>query len=357
MTPRYAVPSTLALLASLALAACAEQSQLPTAPEEGLLARGGPPVAPGSIIPGGIAFISGRTGRTEIFAMNPGGDREAQLTFSEQDELRDNLRIEWVQNRPAFSPDGRKLLVTRRAWDLSVTPNALIHDIHILDLDDPQPRLRRLITNPQPSGTPTWSPDGRKVAYCSGNAGRNEIWIFDIAMGSMTRTNSGPGCWPHWSPDGSRIAYHPGGAGSVIKVLEVATGTVHNVTSHAADNVAQDFNPRWSPDSEWLAFSSNRDKDATGARYRAIFVVRSDGSGSPRNITPIPEGHTVAQIWVNDLPSWSNNGKHIYFQSGRPGSGGFSQIYRTDLEGEEIVQMTEAPAVSIQPDVRPVVRP
>jgi Tol biopolymer transport system component len=205
MTPRCAVPSTLALLASLALAACAERSQLPTAPEEALLARGGPPVAPGSIVPGSIAFISGRTGRTEIFAMNPGGDWEAQLTFSEQDELRDNLRIEWVQNRPAWSPDGRKLLVTRRAWDLSVTPNALIHDIHILDLDHPQPRLRRLITNPQPSGGPTWSPDGQKVAYCSFNpapAGPPEIYIFDIASGAMTRTSSGPGCWPHWSPDG-----------------------------------------------------------------------------------------------------------------------------------------------------------
>jgi Tol biopolymer transport system component len=349
----------LAATAALLFAACVEQPRTPLAPEEAQLSGGRRPVAPGSILPGSVAFISNRTtGYLELFVMNPGGDNVRQLTFSDQDEERENMYVEWIQNRPAWSPDGRKLLFTRRAWDLNTTPGTLIHDVHILDLDEPTPRPRRLMSNPQPSGNGAWSPDGRKIAYCSFNAGPAEIWIFDLDTGLTAPTGSGAACWPHWSPDGGQIAFHTIDTGrNQIAVLDVASGAVRHLSSHDPNNPAQDVFPRWSPDGRWLAFHSNRASDEGGARYSSIFVVPADGSGAPRNVTPIPAGTLVGAGWVNNLPSWSNNGKHIYFHGRRPGSGTISQIFRTTLDGTEVVQLTTPPGGAIQPDVRPVTRP
>lgn len=348
-----------AAVAGLAILAtgCSDPSRDPVAPETAFAAQAGRPFAPGSVVPGSLAFVSTRAeGRSDIFAMNPGGDNVIQLTFSARDELLDNQRIEFTLNRPVWSPDGRSLLFTRRAWDLGVTPNALIHDIHILALEGPDPRPRRLIHNPTPSGTPTWSPDGARVAYCSANAGANEIWIYDIGTEVMTRTTSGPGCWPSWSPDGTRIAFHRPGPGGRIGVLEVASGVVTFITSHAADNVANDFFPRWSPDSKWIAFASGREKDAAGARYQGIHLVPADGSAPPVNITPIPDG-VLAAAWNNTQPAWSNNGKHIYFESRRAGTDGAFQLFRMNRDGSEVEQLTVGNGTNTQADVRPIVRP
>ena len=338
------------LVVTAALAACSEV-QAPAPPARPAAAV----LAPGTIVPGSIAFMSNRTGRDEVFVMNPGGDHVTQLTFSPNDEALDNLRIEWIANRPLWSPDGRKLLFTRRAWDLSVTPNVLIHDVHILDLDDADPRPRRLTSNATPSGAPAWSPDGQKVAYCSANAGFNEIWIFDIASSAYTRTNSGPGCWPDWSPDGNTIAFHTPAPLGRIALLDVATNTVSYLTTQAANNPSNDFFPRWSPDGKWIAFSSGRDKDVNGARYQSIFLVPSDGSATPVNITPLPAGQ-AATGWTSQQPAWSNNGKYIYFNGLRPGVTG-TQVFRTDLAGTEVIPVTQQPYNNTQGHVRPIVRP
>ena len=352
-----ALLGTALLGTAFLVAGCADAARNPVAPDAAFAAQFGRPFAPGSIVPGSLAFVSTRTGgRSDIFAMNPGGDRVIQLTFSARDEVLDNQRIEFTLNRPVWSPDGRSLLFTRRAWDLGVTPNALIHDIHILELSGEDPRPRRLMVNATASGTPTWSPDGARVAYCSANAGTNEIWIYDIATEDMTRTTSGPACWPSWSPDGTRIAFQRAGAGARIGVLEVATGVVTFITSHAPDNVAGDFFPRWSPDSKWIAFASGRAKDAAGARYQGIYLVPADGSAAPLLLTPLPDG-VAAAAWNNTQPVFSNNGKHIYFESRRAGTDGAFQLFRMDRDGSDVVQLTSGPGANTQADVRPTVRP
>lgn len=340
-----------AFVFAFGLAGCADV-QAPAGDHPGRSAA----FAPGSIGPGSVAFISERTGRTEVFVMNAGGDNERQVTFSPRDEALDNLRIEWIQNRPIWSPDGRKLLFTRRAWDLSVTPNALIHDIHILDFDDPDPRPRRLMNNPGASGSPAWSPDGQKVAYCSFNAGPAEIYIYDLATNASTRTTSGPGCWPDWSPDGSTIAFHTAGAGARLALLDLASGAVTYLTSHTPGDGDNDFFPRWSPDGRSLAFQSNRARDGNGTRYGSIFVMPSDGSAVPRNITPIPAGQ-VASSWVSQQPAWSHNGNHILFQGVRPGTNGSFQLFRTPLDGSDVASFTEPPFNNYQPNARGALRP
>ena len=167
--PRTGLP--LALGAAL-LAACADTAP-PSGPDRpsSLRSADAAPI-PGSVVPGSIAFTSTRDGIAELYVMNPGGQHVVRLTTSAPD-------VEWNQ-QPDWSPDGTKLIFTRR------TLGGAVHDVHVLDVTEPDPQPRRLMVNPAPSGAPAWSPDGRMVAYCSFNAGAPggttpQIWIHDLA--------------------------------------------------------------------------------------------------------------------------------------------------------------------------------
>ena len=84
--------------------------------------------------------------------------------------------------------------------------------------------LRKLTDDPHRDRGPSWSPDGRRIAFYSNrDAGKYEIWLLSpdgSGLTQLTKT-SGRGWFPWWSPDGKRIAY-PTGTESVV--LDVAAG-------------------------------------------------------------------------------------------------------------------------------------
>jgi Tol biopolymer transport system component len=84
--------------------------------------------------------------------------------------------------------------------------------------------LRKVTDDPHRDRGPTWSPDGKRIAFYSNrDAGKYEIWLINpdgSGLTQVTRT-SGNGWFPSWSPDGKRIAY-PTGTESVV--VDVAAG-------------------------------------------------------------------------------------------------------------------------------------
>ena len=135
-----------------------------------------------------------------------------------------------------------------------------------------------LVASVRNDQAPSFSPDGKWLAFNSARSGYEEIW-FSNADGSeprqLTHFNSGLASSPRWSPDGQRIVFD---------------GTI----------------------------DSNRD----------IYVIRSDG-GSPERMTrePSSEGQ----------PSWSHDGQWIYFMSDRSGS---QQIWKMPAGGGTAIQLT-----------------
>jgi DNA-binding winged helix-turn-helix (wHTH) protein len=121
------------------------------------------------------------------------------------------------------------------------------------------------------------SPDGKKIAFMSDRSGRMEIWTMN--------------------PDGS----------SPEKLTDQG-----NCGS-----------PRWSPDSQWIAF------DAIVDGTTEVFVVAA-GGGPARTV--------VFDGWENLVPSWSNDGKWIYFASHRSGD---DQVWKVPLGGGPAVQVTQ----------------
>ena len=237
-----------------------------------------------------IAFTSNRDGI---------GDWEIYVMNSDgsgMTQLTDNKA--W-DGGPSWSPDGRRIAFTSNRHDNFTASQDF--DIYVMNSDGSG--VTRL-TNSGGIGS-SWSPDGRRVAFTSsrdGNftsSGNLDIFVMNSDGSVVTRLtdNEALDSGPSWSPDGERIAFSSDREGDwEIFVMNADGSGVTRLT----DNEALDSSPSWSPDGERIAFSSNRDGDWE------IFVMNADGSG----VTRLTDNST------NDTdPSWSPDGRRIVFLS------------------------------------------
>jgi Tol biopolymer transport system component/serine/threonine protein kinase len=123
------------------------------------------------------------------------------------------LRQSGVLSSPDISPDGD--------WIVFYTVGGQ-EDLLVVRSDGTG--LRKLTDDPHKDRGPSWSPDGKRIAFYSNrDEGRYEIWVINPDGSGLTRLTktSGHGWFPWWSPDGKRIAYP---TGSESNVIDVAAG-------------------------------------------------------------------------------------------------------------------------------------
>ena len=148
---------------------------------------------------------------------------------------------------------------------------------------------------------PQWSPDGTSLLFRSSRSGHWELYRGDAngdaaklltlhpgndALSKHEYGGEGPA---RWSPDGQRIVWmrkFPD-AGYDVWTMDADGSDAANLTGAHAGN---DAYPTFSPDGQWIAFDSNRDKS------NEIYVMGADGS-NPRRITTSPGGN-LAPLWV-----------------------------------------------------------
>jgi eukaryotic-like serine/threonine-protein kinase len=126
--------------------------------------------------------------------------------------------------------------------------------------------------------TPAYSPDGAKVAFTAGRAEVSEIWVCNrdgSGCSQLTWTDSANTGDPSWSPDGRSIAYYSTAGGRArIYTIAAQGGDAHAVTSADADSI----HPSWSHDGKWIYFTSRQ----TGA-YQ-VWKIAQEG-GRPVQVT------------------------------------------------------------------------
>lgn len=188
---------------------------------------------------------------------------------------------------------------------------------------------------------PTWSPDGRTIAFTSFRAGgQGDIWVMEGDGGRPKELTFSVAVDddPAWSPDGQRIAFESNRAGFDTEIwVMLRDGRSQTRLTTAA---GFDGDPSWSPDGTKIAFTSTRDGN------REIYVMDADGT-NPRRLTNtagivrLPDFESIDQN-----PAWAPDGSRIYFDANHNGN---FEIYSIKLDGSGLRRITDHPALDAIP--------
>ncbi len=129
------------------------------------------------------------------------------------------------------------------------------YQLQIADSDGA--RARTLVESSEPLMSPSWSPDGRRLAYVSFEGRRHRIVLQDVATGEREVLPHFPGIngSPVYSPDGKHMALVLSRDGNPeVYVMNLADKQLRQITRHHAI----DTEPSWSPDGRSLIFTSDR---------------------------------------------------------------------------------------------------
>lgn len=163
-----------------------------------------------------------------------------------------------------------------------------------------------LVTRLTEGSHPSWSPDGRRIAFAGPSYG---VYVIN-ADGTGLRLIA-QGIQPAWSPDGSRIAYMYGHCCPTtggIFVVDVDGGGARQLVDHDLARDPPDYvgehsveHPTWSPDGRSIAFGLFFGYGFSTPSQ--IFIVNADGA----------DGRHLVDGW---RPTWSPNGPLLAFEGG-----------------------------------------
>src|SRR5579862_6621833 len=334
-----------------------------------------------------LAYSPGPMGQTNIYVRQLGAARNIMLTQG----------VPGYHRWPQWSPDGSQIAF------FSVNLRTGFRMISIVpSLGGVSKPLIEEESDPLGGGLccPTWSPDGARIAYASGNrVAGSAVYVLALAESGAAKIVEHPFATHSlvWSPDGTRIAYVVENsafifgepqlgniAPSAIWLAPAVGGRAVQVT----DRVHLNMSPAWAPDSKHLLFISDR-----GGRrdlYEVALLDSGEPAGPPAllttglnalNINLSKDGAKLAysmlnheaNIWSIGIPprppasisaatpvttgsqriegiGVSHDGHWLAFDSSRSGKQG---IYRMALVGGEMEQLTANPGDDFIPSWSP----
>ncbi|ACA20741.1 peptidase S41 [Methylobacterium sp. 4-46] len=291
-----------------------------------------------------IAYLSEASGSLNVWRLSLAERVPRQLTFFAEGAVR------WLSAsaegdlvfaregalyrlaRGAAEPEVIPVTVTESAFagevparssefsDLAVSPTgqevALVAqgDISVAARDGKS--VKRITRGPGEARNPTFSPDGRRLAYAAERDGRWGLYETSLAVPEETGfaqatrlverrlpSAEGDALVPRYAPDGRRLAYVLDRA--AVHILDLASGADREVVPPGRFYAYDDGRwwLAWSPDSRWLALPIQGEQSfATN-----VAVVPADGSRPPLRVAPAGEAQGDAQ--------WSADGSFLLWRS------------------------------------------
>lgn len=261
----------------------------------------------------------------------------------EEHQLLDD---QWHTAYPVYSPDGRHLLYTSARRDTNGDGRLDYRDnagLYLLDLDTGDETC--LATDSAQNKYPCFSPDGRRIAWCSWRDvnDRAGIWLMDLESRSerLVVTDRFDQTYPSFTPDGKRLVYsswrndtnHDGRIdfhdNTCILMAEIDSRRETLLVPDRYNNLF----PSLSPDGRHLLYLSrrrdtNHDGHIDSLDNPAIFLL---DLASRRETVFVPDDR------YSTFPSFSPDGRHVLFLSSEPDARAGHEADRED-PGESAVQ-------------------
>jgi TolB protein len=245
-------------------------------------------------------------GARVVYDRGRGADRRAYKLLHPLFSGNADFALAHLASMGSFSHDGQRLALSERVIVDGVNTNN-VQGVTVMAPDGSNGQ--RVFFEPQTAAMgPRWSPDDRSIIVGVGRGFQSRNGPARIVMmnadGSNLRTlTSAVGAgFPSLSPDGKRLVFRVWGPAADergLRILTLASGAVTRLTGSDYDTF-----PEWSPASDLIAFSSWRNGDYD------IYTIRADGTGL-KQLTSAPGNDAHS--------SWSPDGQYLMFSSSRFG--------------------------------------
>lgn len=182
----------------------------------------------------------------------------------------------------------------------------------VADADGYSPQS--VLSSPDPLMSPSWSPDGQRLAYVSFETGRPQIFVQEVYTGRRELVTNLPGIngAPSWAPDGTRLAVTLSRDGNPeIYVHEMESRRLIRLTN----NSAIDTEPVWMPDGRSIIFTSDRGGgpqlykmssnggNATRLTFEGDYNARASIANDGQSVAMVHRDRGQYRIAVLDLES------------------------------------------------------
>jgi Tol biopolymer transport system component len=236
---------------------------------------------------------------------------------------------------PALSPDGKELIFLSERSLFSIelyradVSTGRVEQTLSKTAVDPHYESLQFINS---SGA--FDPSGRRIALGAVAKGEPVLAIMDAQSGRREQevpfSDLGEIFSPTWSPDGRQVAFSAvvGGLTDLF-IYDLEAKKLRRVTNDAY----ADLQPAWSPDGKSIAFVSDRFstnlETLSVGNYR--LAVADPATGTTRALGGFEDAKNIN-------PQWSSDGRSVYFLSDR---GGITNLYRLVVDGGELLQVTD----------------
>jgi len=235
---------------------------------------------------------------------------------------------------PSISPDGRHIVFfsSRDLFSIDLFLAETATGRIVRKLVDTA--LNQHFTSLQFIGSAgSWSPDSRRFVVGGVHAGKAVLAILNVENGDVAREIEIPEVGeilnPTWSPDGKAIAFSATvGGDSDLFIYDLESSKARRITS----DLFADLQPAWSPDGRHIALVTDR-FTTQAARleagdYRLALV--DVASGRITALPTFPQGKNIN-------PQWTPDSRRLFFVSDQ---NGISNVYSVDVQSSAITQIT-----------------